>query len=137
MLNSTLIAQRALDVQATESGGPLMPEQAAYDVVFYDINLATDPAQEWIGGSVTTHARIVHSNKCFILNLNTLLTVSTVHVLADDGRMLREGFERRGWKLWIPFGRTMQPDEYTRVRVNYAGNPQVAPHPPWVGTSPD
>ena len=35
-------AQRQLGVRGSSSGGPLMPEQAAYDVKSYDLDLKID-----------------------------------------------------------------------------------------------
>ena len=42
-----------------DSGGPLMPEQAAFDVLFYDLALEVHPSDRTIEGSLTMTARIV------------------------------------------------------------------------------
>jgi hypothetical protein len=40
---SLLFAQRFLGTAPTASGGALSPEQAAYDVTYYDLNIAIVP----------------------------------------------------------------------------------------------
>ncbi|MDQ3804972.1 MAG: M1 family metallopeptidase [Acidobacteriota bacterium] len=125
-------AQRELGARPSDSGGPLMPEQAAYDVTFYDLALRVNPREQSIAGALTARARIVHPTDWFVLDLDTPLAVSQTSLVgAGVARPLR--FERRGGKVWIALGRTMQPGEAVEVRVEYAGKPRVAPRPPWVG----
>ncbi len=126
-------AQRYLGFRGTESGGPLMPEQAAYDVTFYDLDLAIDPVTKTIEGSLTTHARILHPTEWFVLHLDTLLSVREVRLLTDGGASKALRYERRGDLLWSGLGTTRQPGSSVRLQVFYGGEPRVAPRPPWVG----
>lgn len=126
----TADAQRSLGVRPTDTGGPLMPEQAAYDVKFYDLALKVDTSEQSIAGTLTAEALIVHPTEWFVLDLDTPLQVSAVDD-ANQKQNLR--FERRGGKIWIAFSSTKQPGETVKVRVQYAGRPRVAPRPPWVG----
>lgn len=111
-----------------DSGGPLMPEQAAYDVTFYNLALAINPADSTIDGTLTAHARIVAPVAHFVLDLDTLLAVDQVTVA---GAALP--FERRGGKLWVALPFTKQPGEDIAVVVAYGGRPRVAPNAPWSG----
>jgi hypothetical protein len=43
--------------QPYDTGGPLLEEQAAYDVLHYDIELAVDPGTRSIAGEVSVTAR--------------------------------------------------------------------------------
>jgi aminopeptidase N len=128
-------AQRELGVRGTSSGGRLMPEQAAYDVKSYDLNLRVNPEAQTIKGVLTAHARIVHPLNWFVLDLDTPFTVEAVTLAGAMGRNAPQSlnFERRGGQLWISFPATKQPGEEVRVRVAYNGKPRVAPRPPWVG----
>ena len=126
-------AQRPLGVRPTDSGGPLMPEQAAYDVTFYDLALKVDPAGQSIEGTLTATARIVHPTEWFVLDLDTPLAVESVSAVGGDGQATPLEFERRGGKIWIAFPLTRQPGETVKVAVRYGGKPRVAPRPPWVG----
>ncbi len=113
-----------------DSGGPLMPEQAAYDVVFYDLALAVSPADSTIAGALTVTARITSPAPHLVLDLDPALAVSAASD-AETGEPL--AFERRGGKLWVAFPYTKQPGETTAVTVAYGGRPRIAPRPPWDG----
>lgn len=130
---TSVSAQRFLGVRGTESGGPLMPEQAAYDVTYYDLDLSIDPDRRSIDGSLTAHARIVHPTEWFVLHLDSLLTVREVRVIDEKAGAQRVAFEQRDALLWISLLPTRQPGESVRVQVFYGGEPRVAPRPPWVG----
>ncbi len=127
-------AQGRLDLQPGSSGGPLIPEQAAYDVKSYDLDLRIDPDEQSIKGVLTTHALIVHPTSWFVLDLDTPLTVESVNLVKTAGK-IREPlkFQQREGKLWIAFPMTRQPGEEVRVSVAYGGKPRVAPRPPWIG----
>jgi hypothetical protein len=56
----------------THSGGSLMPEQAAYDASFYDIDLKVNPYNTSIEGKVTVQVIVVHLTRWFVLNLDNL-----------------------------------------------------------------
>ena len=126
-------AQRELGARPTDSGGPLMPEQAAYDVKSYDLALRVNPGDKSIKGTLTTEARIVHPTEWFVLDLDEPLTVESVYTPLGNGQNEPLEFERRGGKIWITFPLTKQPGEAIKVSVDYGGKPRVAPRPPWVG----
>jgi aminopeptidase N len=132
--SAQVYAQRELGVRGTSSGGALQPEQAAYDVKSYDLNLRVNPDEQTIKGALTVHARIVHPLNWFVLDLDTPFAVESTRLVNATGRRLQAlYFERRGNQLWISFPATKQPGEEVRVRVDYNGKPRVAPRPPWVG----
>ena len=122
-------AQRELGTRPSGSGGPLMPEQAAYDVQKYDLDLKVDPEARTIDGALTATVRVVHPIEWLVLDLDERLAVKAAE-LQGEGPLR---FDRRGGKLWIAFPYTRQPGETVAVRVAYGGAPRVAPRPPWVG----
>src|SRR3954470_17203331 len=85
---ATVHAQRELGARPTDSGGPLMPEQAAYDVTFYDLALAVNPAEQSIKGTLTATARIVHPTEWFVLDLDTPLAVESVSMMEGNGKSM-------------------------------------------------
>ena len=114
------------------SGGPLLPEQAAYDVTFYDLALHVNPADSTIAGALAVYARVVIPMGRLVLDLDTTMTVSAVTSLADRAAGAAPGggaaalpFERRGGRLWITLPRTLQPGERVAARVEYRGRPRV------------
>ncbi len=116
------------------SGGPLMPEQAAYDVKSYDLDLRIYPDEQSIKGVLTAHALIVHPTSWFVLDLDPHLKVDSVS-LTNRTEKAREPlkFQQRDGKIWIAFPMTRQPGDEVRVSVAYAGKPRVARRPPWIG----
>lgn len=126
-------AQRELGVKATDSGGPLMPEQAAYDVKSYDLALSVNPSEQSIAGELTVSALIVHPTAWLVLDLDTPLRVLAVTEQGNTRSLGALQFERRGGKIWIAFSSTKQPGAQVSVSVKYEGKPRVAPRPPWVG----
>lgn len=125
-------AQRDVGVRPSSSGGPLMPEQAAYDVTRYDLDLRIDPEKRSIAGTLTATVRIVHPVEWLVLDLDDPLAVSAVAAV-DEGATSPLRFERRGGRLWVAFPAARQPGETAKVRVAYGGAPRVAPRPPWAG----
>ena len=131
---TTAFAQRHLGVRGSSSGGPLMPEQAAYDVKSYDLDLRIDPDAQTIKGALTAHALIVNPLEWFVLDLDPPLVVDAVTLVSSAGKALESlRHERRGEKLWIAFPKTKKPGEEVWVKIAYGGKPRVAPRPPWVG----
>lgn len=116
-----------------DSGGPLLPEQAAYDVTFYDLTLRVDPSEKSIEGAVLVHARIVHPTSWFVLDLDPLLTARSVSAIQSGNYEQSLRYERRDGRIWAAFPLMKQPGERVQVRVVYGGKPRVAPNPPWNG----
>lgn len=132
--SSSSQAQRELGVRGTSSGGPLMPEQAAYDVKSYDLDLRIDPESQTIKGSLTVHALIVHPIDWLVMDLDPPLAVDSINLVNAAGKSPQPlQYQRRESKLWIKLPLTRQPGEDVRVRIAYGGKPRVAPRPPWVG----
>ena len=131
---SPALGQRELGVRPLGSGGPLLPEQAAYDIKDYDLDLRINPGDQSIKGTLTAHAQIVAPTRWFVLDLDTPLTVDSVWLLDQTSNSRDQlSFERRETRLWIAFPLTRQPGDDVRVLVNYQGKPRTAPRPPWVG----
>ncbi|MCB0629516.1 MAG: M1 family metallopeptidase [Lewinella sp.] len=119
-------------VDILDSGGPIMPQQAAYDVTFYSIDLTVDPDEKHIEGSVDIQADVVQPLAYFVLDLDTMLQISKVEEQTATG-WRPCNLNRDIGKVWIPMGHTRQPGERIHLRVHYGGNPRVAPNPPWNG----
>jgi len=129
---ASAFAQRDLGARPTESGGVLMPEQAAYDVKHYDLALSVNPAEQSIKGVLTVKAKIVQPIEKFVLDLDTPLTVESVALVNGKKRETLK-FERKEGKIWIDFPKPQKAGNTVDVRVVYFGKPRVAPRPPWVG----
>ncbi len=102
------------------SGGPLPPEQAAYDVRFYDLAVAVTPDDSSITGAIVVHADVVSPLEVMVLDLDTVFRVAETSL---EGVGLRH--ERRGGQLWITLPRQYRVGERLAVRVAYAGKPRA------------
>ena len=115
------------------SGGPLMLEQAAYDVKEYDLTLSVNPEDSSIQGALQTKALIVHPVYWFVLDIDTVFSIESVTELQEGDMMFVREFHQEIGKLWINLGSTRNPGELIDITVNYDGKPRIAKQPPWRG----
>jgi aminopeptidase N len=121
-------AQREHPARPTETGGPLRFEQAAFDVLNYDIVLDVNPATKSISGTTVMTAKVVIPTNAIVLDLDTPYAISK---LTEGGRDVK--FAHKDGKIWIWFPMTKQVGEMITTSITYAGTPRVAPNPPWIG----
>ena len=126
---STLFAQAQSTNQ--NSGGKLTPEQAAYDVKFYDINLKIDTTDHAIGGYVIVRAEIVNPIDKLVLNLDSVLNVDMVELINDKGGSSDLPFVHENDTLTVKFSKVYAKGTTVNVKISYAGIPRVAKLPPW------
>ncbi|MDM7921484.1 MAG: M1 family metallopeptidase [Pyrinomonadaceae bacterium] len=127
-------AQRELGVRPTETGGPLMPEQAAYDVTSYDVTVRVDPKSQWISGTTVMTAKVVRPTDRIVLNLDSPFKIE--RVFGESGEKDRQGglrYEHKDGKVWIYFPKMKAAGEGFETIITYSGKPRKAPRPPWVG----
>jgi len=124
------------------SGGVLSTEQAAYDVTYYSLDLAIQPADSTIQGTLTVEARIVLPTEVVLFDLDDALTVESVEEVAEvraagstewQEMTLAREFERGPGTVRVHLGSTAQPNQLLRLRFTYGGRPRIAPRPPWDG----
>src|SRR5688500_1650376 len=60
------------------SGGPLRPDQAAYDVKTYDISIKADPARKTLSGMTLMEAKTLTARADIWIDLHDNFTVSKV-----------------------------------------------------------
>lgn len=114
--------------QGQISGGPLQLEQAAYDVLAYDIAIDVDPATNSISGLTRMDARTVVPTASVLIDLDDAYTVSNV---SDGTKPLR--FERIKGAIRVHFHQSKQPGDPIRIETRYGGTPHVARNAPWDG----
>jgi len=124
----SVFAQRDLGSRPTATGGPLMFEQAVYDVQSYDVSLNVDPKTKSISGTTVMTAKAVIPTNVIVLDLDTPYTITKVTDGTNDLK-----YERREGKVWIWFPQSKQDGEEIKTSITYSGTPREAPRPPWVG----
>ncbi|KPJ88627.1 MAG: hypothetical protein AMS18_13340, partial [Gemmatimonas sp. SG8_17] len=110
-----------------DSGGPLMSEQAAYDVKFYDLRLRVRPSDSTIAGTLTVVADVIARLDQLVLDLDERLAVEEVVLLAPTASVTSLTFARRRGKTWIDLPGTKTVGDRLTVQVTYAGKPRIAP----------
>jgi aminopeptidase N len=113
-----------------DSGGVLDPDEAVYDVRFYDLALTVLPAERRIRGSLAMHATMTAPAARVAFDLDPLLEIETV-TLAGSAAPLR--FVRCGGRTRVDLPRRLAAGEALALQVAYGGAPRVAPRPPWDG----
>lgn len=125
-------AQRQHGVRPTETGGPLLPEQAAFDVQSYDVALKVDPKTKTISGTTVMVAKVVKPTDSILLHLDTPYKIDRVYSEARD-RQTGLKFDHTEGKLRIIFPAAKKAGETFETIITYSGTPRVAPNPPWIG----
>jgi len=128
LLAVSAFAQRDLGSRPTATGGPLMFEQAVYDVQSYDVSLNVDPKTKSISGTTVMTAKTVIPTNVIVLDLDTPYTISKVTDGTNDLK-----YERREGQIWIWFPQSKQDGDEIKTSITYSGAPREAPRPPWVG----
>jgi aminopeptidase N len=127
-----LAAVCAAQDDTLDSGGPLMPEQAAYDVTFYELSLDINPQTKSIAGSNHITAIVKKPFSHFVLDFDARFVIDSVYV-CDNDNMSRSTYERNGSKIYIDVKRKQVAGTTFAATVYYHGQPRVAPRAPWSG----
>lgn len=132
LLTVSAFGQREVGVRPSETGGPLKPEQAAFDVQTYDVSITADPKTKSIKGTTVMTAKVVNPTSVIVLDLDTPYTVERVFGQGGD-RQVALKYEREGGKIRIHFPAIKKKGEVFETLISYNGTPRIAPNPPWVG----
>jgi len=109
-----------------DSGGPLRPRQAAYDVRRYDLVVAIDPATRTIRGSNSATVLVTAALDRFEIQLDGRLRVVRATV---DG--VATTFEHADGLVTVALETPWAAGERHLVGLEYGGTPKVSRRPPW------
>ncbi len=109
-----------------DSGGPLRPRQAAYDVRRYDLAVAVDPVAKAIRGTNRATVVAIAALDRFEIQLDDRMVV--VAAMVDDAPA---AFEHAEGLVTVPLATPWAAGERHAVTLQYAGVPKVARRPPW------
>ncbi|MEM9823280.1 MAG: M1 family metallopeptidase [Bacteroidota bacterium] len=116
-----------------DSGGILMPEQAAFDVHFYELSLAIKPEEKSIEGVLLMEAEIIHPTAQIVLNLDSLLDIRQIEEVQSSDQKMALTYHRQSGLIYIQLNQTRQAGEAIQLSIAYGGRPRRAPNAPWQG----
>jgi len=114
-----------------DSGGALIREQSAYDVLFYRLNVTIDTLTRAITGTTLTRALATDTLGTFVLDLSSNFTVSSAVWKGSTQFNTALQVNRNGGRIWISLPSVVQKSDTISVELTYSGKPKVAANPPW------
>ncbi len=125
----TLYLEPAPQDPLLDSGLPITPEQACYDVLHYDLTLRVDPGKRSISGACTMRARVLATSESIQIDLDGRLQVGSV-TLGDEP----VPFEREEGRIRVRGVPALaETGSEFALTTTYSGIPREAPNPPWDG----
>ena len=137
--NSNFIKTRKLptnivdkNAPGTISGGTVIEEQAAYDVMQYDIKMEIFPDKKYIKATNTISAIITDNLDNFVFDLDTLLKVKNVFLKEEATKTpLNATLQNGKYRCKLP--QQSRKGDTLKICVEYEGNPRSATHAPYQG----
>ena len=120
-------AQAQAPTRADSLRGSIGPARAWWDVAFYDLRVAVNPADSSVAGSSGITYRVLHPASEMQIDLQRL----EVDSIVQDGRRLRH--RRDGSALFVTLQAPQPAGTVKTVTVHYHGRPRVARRAPWDG----
>ena len=127
LITALLYSNFFLCAQGYTSGGILHPNQASYDVTYYDLNFHIDPEKRFLKGTTTAHINILERVDSLKFDLVDAFTVRDVKA---NGR--RVPFNHQNDALWVDIPLYNQ-GKFCKIQIKYDGHPPTAVNPPWDG----
>ncbi|MCK5076188.1 MAG: M1 family metallopeptidase [Calditrichia bacterium] len=111
------------------SGGSLSENQAAYDVLFYTLNLEPDFEAQAIAGDIIIKLKVV-GDKISKIELDLINNFNVSEIIIGMDKL---SFIHKDDKLIVKLNSTIEKDSIVELNIKYSGQPVEAIVPPWVG----
>jgi aminopeptidase N len=108
--------------------GTITPQRSWWDVAFYDLHVAVNPADSSVRGYNGITYRVLRPAREMQIDLMTPLVVDSI---VQEGRRLSH--RRDGNALFVALDTPQGVGERRTVGVYYHGKPRAAQHAPWDG----
>ena len=119
------------NITFADSGGPLKPEQAAYDVTYYYLDLSIDPDTQTIDGSLLCQVTIIDPINILLLDLADVFLVSNVEISINNSDFQQTSYSHQNELLEIDIPEDVNPDDIVSCKIFYNGAPKISQGPPW------
>src|SRR5210317_1000411 len=121
----TLLLGFAFNTILADSGGPLKPLQAAYNVNYYDLDLTIDHNALTIDGSLLCRVEIVNPIDTLLLDLDDTFTIDSILYSKNGGAYLISTFTHTNEKIYIDLPETAMAGDLVSVHIFYNGPPRI------------
>jgi aminopeptidase N len=108
--------------------GSITPQRAWWDVTFYDLHVAVNPADSSVRGYVGITYRVLKPAQEMQIDLKQPLAVDS---MVQSGRQLT--YRRDGDAFFVTLADQQRAGDRNTVVVYYHGQPRAAQHAPWDG----
>jgi aminopeptidase N len=108
--------------------GSITPERAWWDLTYYHLDIAVNPADSSIHGTNTVTYKVLKPERVMQIDLQEPLILSKAE---QNNRTLR--FSREGNVYWIELAEKQDTGKIYSVVLTYGGRPKVSVNPPWSG----
>lgn len=114
-----------------DSGGPLKPLQAAYNVNYYNLDLTIDHVSKTIDGSLLCRVEIIDPIDTLLLDLDDPFNIDSILFRKNGGSFSITTFTHTNEKIYIDIPEVVIAGDLVSVQVFYNGAPRIASNPPW------
>jgi aminopeptidase N len=108
--------------------GSITPERAWWDLTYYHLDIAVNPADSSINGTNTVTYRVLQSALIMQIDLQEPLKITKVIQNKNELK-----FKREGNVYWIELAEKQEQGKIYSVVLTYGGKPKVSLRPPWSG----
>jgi aminopeptidase N len=108
--------------------GSITPERAWWDLTYYHLDIAINPADSSINGTNTVTYRVLQPARIMQIDLQEPLKIT---MAVQNSNELK--FKREGNVYWIELVEKQEQGKINSVVLTYGGKPKVSLRPPWSG----
>ena len=108
--------------------GSVTPERKWWDLIYYHLDIAVNPADSTIKGSNSVFYKVIESSYLMQIDLQEPMIITRV---VQKGKDLV--FRREGNVFWIELTETQERGKLYSIEIAYEGRPRVSTRPPWTG----
>ena len=123
IFNLLFFSTLSTSIKGDDSGGVLLPEQAAYDVKFYDLDLRIDPINRVISGSLIAQIQIVNDIDSLLFDLHQNYIVDSILYKKDNEKYLKANFTRNIDRIYIYKPESISINDIVNIKIFYKGTP--------------
>jgi aminopeptidase N len=108
--------------------GSITPERSWWDLTYYHLDIAVNPADSTIRGSNTIFYRVLDPSFKMQVDLQSPMRITRI---VQNNKEL--AFSREGNVYWITIADKQERGGVYSLKIEYEGRPRISKRPPWTG----